>query len=301
MAGIAIRDVERLADRLLPDGRLKELLRRSYRRRRSPFYALDQLVARAEPQGADEILVELRDGTRLHGPADRVRRRVFEYADHGRLPRLGAYGRWSIFLQILAEEFVEDVYGVRTALRPGDVVFDLGAHVGAFTVPAARAVGADGRVVALEPGRENHRLLARNVAANRLPNVTLLEEGAWSHPDRLKLRLSTTSGAHAIDSLAAEGTGGGVEEIVVDTVDNLVGRLALPRVDFVKMDVEGAEIAVLEGMVETLHRDRPALAIAAYHRVGGRETHRVIVPWLRRLGYAPRLRDGIVHAAAAAD
>jgi hypothetical protein len=54
-------------------------------------------------------------------------------------------------------------------------------------------------------------------------------------------------------------------------------------------------------MGETLRRDRPALAIAAYHRVGGRETHRLIVPWLRRLGYAPRLRDGIVHAAAAAD
>ncbi len=293
---VIIDRIEHLANRLLPEGSLKEFLREQYRRRYNPFYPLVDLVDRIDYPADGSIVVTLKNGLKFCGPPDQITRRVFTYADRSRLGEIGDAGRWSTFLQILAEEFVGDIYG-STDLREGDVVVDVGAHTGAFTVRAALAVGHDGTVVALEPCNENFSLLQSNVRVNGLTNVVTVRRGVWSKNTRLTLRLSTVSGAHTFEGRRTDAVyTGRTEDVHVDTLDNILRDLAVSRVKFIKMDIEGAEVEALKGMVEVLRASDTRLAIAAYHRIDGVPTHIRIREQLRQLGYRSTLRNGIVYA-----
>lgn len=161
------------------------------------------------------------------------------------------------------EQVVQQVYSHPLAqVRPGDVVIDCGAHVGLFTRVALNK-GAR-LVVAVEPERTNRIAFERNFATElRSGNVKLIVEGVWEKSGRLPLRLSTVnSGSH---SLVFDKDIRGVETIPVTTLDALAEAQKLPRVDFIKMDIEGAERYALRGAAQILQRWRPRLAIASYH------------------------------------
>lgn len=129
-------------------------------------------------------------------------------------------------------------------IRPGDVMWDVGAHHGFVTLCAARRVGLGGAVHAFEPSSLNRRLLRRHVRWNRLANVTV-------HP----FALSDRDGE---SRFGGEGTskmfalGGGTEIVQVRTAETLVteGRCAAPT--FMKIDVEGAEADALAGALNVL-------------------------------------------------
>ncbi len=161
------------------------------------------------------------------------------------------------------EQVVQKVYShPRAQVRPGDVVIDGGAHVGLFT---RLALDRGARlVVAVEPEHLNRMALERNFAAEiRAGRVRVVAEGIWEKGGRLPLRLSTVnSGSH---SLVFDKDIRGTETIQVTTLDALAGALQLPRVDFIKMDIEGSERYALRGARRVLERWRPRLAIASYH------------------------------------
>jgi FkbM family methyltransferase len=137
-------------------------------------------------------------------------------------------------------------------LEPGMVVVDIGANIGYYTLLGARAVGPSDRVYAFESDARSCVFLERNVRANGFNGVTILQKAASSAVGTRELFLSGTA-AHS--SLARSGI---EHELVgtttVETVrvdDVLDGQI----VDVVKMDVEGNEPAVLDGMTETLARN----------------------------------------------
>ena len=143
-----------------------------------------------------------------------------------------------------------------SAVREGDIVLDCGAHVGVFTNKAL-ALGA-ARVIALEPNPANAECYRRNfekeITSGR---VILVTKGVWSHEKTLRLYSGATT-AH--NSIVRSLDGSGVE-IEVTTIDLLVEELNLPRVDYVKMDIQGAEEGALKGARATLRRFRPRLMI----------------------------------------
>jgi len=148
-------------------------------------------------------------------------------------------------------------------VRPGDVVLDAGAHLGVFTRQALLA-GAK-LVVAIEPAPENLECLRRNFKAEiESGRVLVYAKGVWDREDVLPL--SVQVGNSASDSLMVKHTGETrVVQVPLTTIDHLVEDLSLPRVDFIKMDIEGAELKALEGAQRTLARWRPRLSLAAYH------------------------------------
>ena len=149
-------------------------------------------------------------------------------------------------------------------IEAGDIVVDCGAHVGVFT-KYALSRGAS-RVIAIEPEPTNIACLKENLAEEIASGrVTLLQRGVWDVKDELAFEVSTNSaGHHVVGGDAKEGDLG-IIRIPVSPLDELVRELALERVDFIKMDIEGSEARALRGAEATLRKFRPRLAICSYH------------------------------------
>lgn len=128
-------------------------------------------------------------------------------------------------------------------IRPGMTVVDVGAHVGFYTVAASAAVGAAGRVYGVEPTPENARYLRQNVLLNRRENVTILQCAAGATAETRAFHLTGSSDSNGLYPHPLTAT---AEMIEVDVVP--LDALLDPPVHLVKIDAEGAEIEVLDGM-----------------------------------------------------
>lgn len=177
----------------------------------------------------------------------------------------------------LASTFVLSQYAYRDLSagafpRPGDVALDVGGCWGDTALWLAHHVGPEGAVHTFEPTPRNRGLLERNLGLNPdlAPRVTV-----WSEPlapiagETVWVHDGVSAGAqmHAdADPAAADPHGRETVELTTESIDALVARGALPRVDFLKVDVEGADVSVLEGAAQTLQEHRPRLALACYHK-----------------------------------
>ncbi len=139
-------------------------------------------------------------------------------------------------------------------LRPGAVVIEAGANIGTHTVPLAKMVGEQGRVYAFEPQRIIFQILCANLALNSITNVRALWSGLGSEESTFSLPAIDYSVTQNFGGVNFEKFDTG-EEVPVSTID----KLDLPRVDLVKADVEGMELAVLQRGNNTIERCRPML------------------------------------------
>jgi FkbM family methyltransferase len=175
------------------------------------------------------------------------------------IPKPGA----AVIKHLEWEQAVQEVYShPKSRVSPGDVVIDCGAHIGGFTSIALRS-GAR-LVAAIEPEKANAIAFRRNFNKElQSGRVILIEKGVWDKTGTLSLHLSRTGDSH---SVAIPQNAGIDQKIEVVTLDSLVETLKLPRVDFIKMDIEGAERNALRGAGRILARWRPRLAISSYHQ-----------------------------------
>jgi FkbM family methyltransferase len=156
------------------------------------------------------------------------------------------------------------IYGVgERDVRKGDIVLDCGANVGVYTREALKN-GAK-LVVAIEPAPENIECLRRNFTAEIASGrVIVYEKGVWDKDDMLVMRVDP--GNSAADSFVIRREGAvETKQLPLTTIDKLVAELKLERVDYIKMDIEGAEQRALQGAIETLTKFRPRLSLSAYH------------------------------------
>lgn len=163
----------------------------------------------------------------------------------------------------LAEQDVR-IYGTgEQAVHAGDIVLDCGANVGVY----AREALAEGAklVIAIEPAPENLECLRRNLATEvAAGRVIIYEKGVWDKDDFLTIRVSPDNPAADSFVITQKGSHEGVR-LPLTTIDKLVEELKLERVDYIKMDIEGAEQRALTGAAQTLRRFHPRLALSAYH------------------------------------
>ncbi|MFG1477743.1 FkbM family methyltransferase [Xanthobacter sp. V4C-4] len=136
----------------------------------------------------------------------------------------------------------------------GDVFVDVGANIGLFTLKMAPRAG---RIVAVEPGKDAGDLLVENVALNGFKNVTLVRKGLADVAGKAALFHNPVGDDPQAFSLVNDGAATEAEEVEITTLDQLVADLGLPRVDSIKIDVEGAEQRVLAGGLGTIAAYRP--------------------------------------------
>jgi len=171
------------------------------------------------------------------------------------------------------------------SLQTDSVVLDVGAYIGQYTLLAAKYAPA-GRVIALEPHPESYQRLQSHICLNRLSNVRALNLAAGRTPGRSSLVSSDQFSDSRL--LPTNRSGDSVIDVEVLPVDQIVREAALPRVDVMKIDVEGAEGQVLRGAQETLSQFHPLLIVELdreRERAFGDEPEKVL-DYLRNLGYA---------------
>jgi FkbM family methyltransferase len=174
-------------------------------------------------------------------------------------------------------------------LRPGDVMADVGAHIGVHALTAAarlRRLGG-GTVVAFEPAHDSAARLRAAAARNRL-EVTVVEAALGAEPGTADLRTDPSYDIADAGVRSLHGRGTRVQTVRVTTLDAWAAEARLERLDLVKLDVEGAELEALRGMARSLGRLRPrALVVEVKQRVLERAgvNGDELREYLDRLGY----------------
>lgn len=149
---------------------------------------------------------------------------------------------------------------LRRFLEPGMTVVDVGAHQGFYTLLASKLVGHGGRVLAIEPSPREFRRLRWHLAVNRCRNVQVRHVAIAGHEGEATLFvcLGRETGCNSLRPPAAEDPIETVRVPVV-TLDSCAEQAGIRRVDLIKMDVEGAELAALSGSKRLLTSIRPVL------------------------------------------
>jgi FkbM family methyltransferase len=152
-------------------------------------------------------------------------------------------------------------------LRPGWIFYDIGAHIGFFSLIAARLVGKDGKIFAFEADPENAARLKEHIQKNALHQVEVVQVAVWSEDGYVRFQRSskfssrnTGAVASADDPTKMTMIEGEIIQVSSITLDNFV-QAGNPPPHFVKVDVEGGEVSVLKGMKWVLQSQAPILLI----------------------------------------
>lgn len=155
---------------------------------------------------------------------------------------------------------------VKKMVKKGDIVLDIGAHIGYYTLIFSDCVGLEGKVFAFEPNPDNFTLLKKNVEINKYENVVLIQKAVSNKAGRLKLYLSAlNSGDNRIYDLG-DGPRKSIEIEAVRLDDYFKDYDG--KIDFIKMDIQGAEGAAMEGMEILLEKNRNLKIITEFWPFG---------------------------------
>lgn len=155
---------------------------------------------------------------------------------------------------------IDEVYGqgvyCGAQIAPGQTVVDAGAHIGVFSLMAARRVGPAGRVICFEPSPRTAEILRRNLAANDLSwvrnhAVALAETDGFAD-----FFVADDAGDNPAADTLSDAPGRGRVSVRLRRLDDVLSEEGVSHVDHLKIDVEGAELRVLDGATQTLARAR---------------------------------------------
>ena len=143
----------------------------------------------------------------------------------------------------------------------GDIVLEIGAYIGMYAIKIAQKVGKKGRIIAIEAMKNNFEILQKNIKSNKAENIIAINKAIWHEQGILHFYATTKQVNSAVkDFLKDEKT----IDVESETIDNIVKNNNLKKVDFIRIQVNGAEKKVLLGMEETF-KLKPKLMVTALH------------------------------------
>jgi FkbM family methyltransferase len=198
--------------------------------------------------------------------------------------------RVSLWTPKQIEKHTSDLFMYRYVPREGDTIVDVGAGTGWETLSFSRSVGTSGRVIAIEAHPKVFRCLSRMCAENRLENVTLVHAAVADRVGEVQLSDSPEHEANSIIGVVS-GT-----RVPCTTLDHIFRSLESSQVDFLKMNIEGAERLALLGMKEMARRTKN-VCIACHDFLadeGGPNETRTkadVIAFLKQNGFVVSLRE----------
>jgi FkbM family methyltransferase len=191
---------------------------------------------------------------------------------------------YKFYCRINKADFITREDGIIEYFTPkqGDIVVDIGAHMGRYTIISSKRVGTNGKVVAIEAHPGNFEMLNRNIKLNQLTNVIPLNYAVYSKETKIKLYVpGEESGYTVYNTIMSNRTGNEDKfvEVNANTLDYLLqlNQIREEEVNWIKIDVEGAEFEVLKGAANVLSKSKD---IALLIEVHGPDNYRPVVEFL---------------------
>ena len=223
---------------------------------------------------------------------------------------------YNIYCPLNKEDFIvmtrhEDDIIERFLPKQGDIVVDIGAHMGRYTIIGSKRVGAQGKVVAIEAHPSNFEMLNRNIKLNQLTNVIPLNYAVFSKETKIKLYLPDEESGytmhHSIMSNYVftkykDKTEDKFVEVSANTLDYFLQLEGITYVNWIKIDVEGAEFEVLKGAHNVLSNSKNISLLIEVH---GKDTYEPIIESLRsynfKIDFEKTYENGEKHIIALKD
>ena len=190
--------------------------------------------------------------------------RIFDKAYHFLLPKLKPeyteIGGYKIVTDKL-DSLSLSVFGIyektlintiKTYIKKGDVVCDIGAHDGYHTLDMSKAVGRNGKVYAFEPDPDNFDLLKKNLENNAIKNVILVKKAISDRCGVTKLYQNPAN--RSDNGIIEKGNGFSFTEVETISLDRFFAKRN--KVDFIKMDIQGAEPLAYKGMTNLIRKNK---------------------------------------------
>ena len=176
--------------------------------------------------------------------------------------------------------------------KQGDIVVDVGAHIGKYTIIASKRVSANGKVIAIEAHPGNYEMLNRNIKLNGLTNVTTLNYAVYSKESKVKLFLPDEDSGYTMhhsvmfNYLSSKYLLQGKDnekfiEVNANTLDNLLQKNGISQVNWLKIDVEGAEFEVLKGSTNILSISKDISLLIEVHNPDDTNHYKQIIDFLK--------------------
>ena len=180
----------------------------------------------------------------------------------------------------------------------GEIVVDVGAHYGRYTLIAANCIGSKGKVIAIEADPKNFDMLNENIKLNKFENIKTLNYAASSNKSKVKLSIPEKKAGHTIYSSIIPGRSPTEKfiEVNANTLDNLLAEngISLERIKWIKIDVEGAELEVLKGATDVLSKSKDIALLIEIHNLGdGKNFYEPIMDLLKKYNFKTEFE--IVH------
>lgn len=179
----------------------------------------------------------------------------------------------------LAAEYTQEY-----EIKPGDVVFDCGAYCGTTAYFFSKMVGETGMVYAFEPDDKNYAMLLKNIELHNLKNVIPVKKGLWSKTGVLEFNQEGNLGG-AIEEITKRPFNKNVTTIDTMSLKDAYEQFQLSKLNFVKMDIEGAELEAIEGSKEFIKDKNINFSIASYHVVNNELTYIKLEKYFSEIGY----------------
>ena len=187
------------------------------------------------------------------------------------------------FFPSIPEEDPLDQYTYWHTPQPGDIVWDAGAYCGATTCLLAAMVGPAGKVYAFEPDDLNYAYLEKNIAHHGVTNVTVVRKALSDTTGTTTFFMDGTQASGIRDFVVYSDSKHNKEVPTISMEDACEELGCVPT--YVKMDIEGAELAFIQGAREFLKTHPVHFAIESYHRVDGEYTYKKLDPLFAEIGY----------------
>lgn len=160
-------------------------------------------------------------------------------------------------------------------LRPRDVIVDIGANIGYYTLIFSKITGKEGKVFAFEPGQSNFMILQENVRINNYTDRVVTVNKAVSSEDNREINLYLNDTNHGMNRIFKSEKYGkktdSIEKIGTISLDDYFSRNPIQKIDFVKLDIEGSEYGAIKGMQQTLKNNESIKIITEFHPTSIRE------------------------------
>ena len=177
-----------------------------------------------------------------------------------------------------------------TVLKEGMTCLDVGSNIGYYVCLENKIVGKNGRIIAIEPSPINFKYLQKNVNLQNSTNIEVFNFACGKEDGKIDFLVSNRSNWSRV---ASDDLIDAPPDAILETVslpikklDSFIDEQNIPKIDFVRMDVEGYEVNILDGMTEILRKFKPQLQIEVHLFILGVESTRKLLEFFKTLGYA---------------